>query len=403
MAQALREGSLLHHGKYRIIKILGQGGFGITYLAEDLELNYLVAIKEYFPTSLCNREANSNTVQTTHDSNLNLVLKGKERFIKEARNLHRLNNPDIVKVYSAFEENRTAYYVMEFIEGISLFHFVQQRGRLTEHEAIRFIERIGKAVSFIHSNKFTHYDLKPQNVMVRNLDHNPILIDFGLSKQFDDKGDATSTMMYAHSDGYSPIELYNREMGMSSFSPQTDIYSLGAILYFLLTGTKPPSATQILENGLTVPEYISMSLSSVIKTAMAPFRRNRFQTVNEFLRSVSNASYKSEYIRNQENKAGKEDYQSQKPSYYHNSSDNKEEMNKIGKLLSIVIAVFIIGLIFLIIFYFKFSKSNPDYQEYDSVVVEEVIDTISDDLLDGTVYIDVDEIEASSVEPTNSN
>ena len=400
MAQALREGSLLHHGKFRIIKILGQGGFGITYLAEDLELNYLVAIKEYFPTSLCNREANSNTVETTHESNLNLVLKGKERFIKEARNLHRLNNHDIVKVYSAFEENRTAYYVMEFIEGVSLFHFVQQRGRLSEQEAIRFIERIGKAVSFIHSNNFTHYDLKPQNVMVRNLDHNPVLIDFGLSKQFDDKGDATSTMMYAHSDGYSPIELYNREMGMSSFSPQTDIYSLGAILYFLLTGTKPPSATQLLENELTMPEYVSSSMSSVIKKAMAPFRRNRFQTVNEFLKSVNDALNKG---KKHKNKDGREADHSPKQHYYQNFSYNNEEKNKIGKLLSIVITVFISGLIFLVVFYFKFSRSNTDNQEYEPVEVEELLDTIPDDLLEETVYIEVDEIDVPSGEPEYNN
>ena len=209
MAQGLQEGTLLHHGKYRNIRILGQGGFGITYLTFDIERSYYVAIKEYFPTSLCNRKGTTNSIQTTHDNNLNLVQKGKNRFIKEARNLHRLHNTQIVKVYAAFEENRTAYYVMEYIDGVSLYHYVQERGPLNEKEALNFLTKIAKAVEFIHFNNFTHYDLKPKNIMIRNINHDLVLIDFGLSKQFDEKGEATSTMMYAHSEGYSPIALYN--------------------------------------------------------------------------------------------------------------------------------------------------------------------------------------------------
>lgn len=356
MTQALQEGTLLHHGKYRIIRILGQGGFGITYLAFDTERNYYVAIKEYFPSSLCNREGTTNSIQTTHENNLDLVQKGKNRFIKEARNLHRLNHPEIVKVYAAFEENHTAYYVMEYIDGISLYHYIQERGPLNEKEALNFITKIAKAVEFIHINNFTHYDLKPQNIMIRSINNKPVLIDFGLSKQFDEEGEATSTMMYAHSEGYSPIELYNREMGMNIFSPQTDIYSIGAILLFLLTGSRPPSALHLLEKGLTIPNHILPQIAYTIKKAMAPFRVNRFQTVGEFLKSINLSQNHVQDIEVGNERTIIENSKSQTNSFAHNLYDDfedSEENNDISKLLYIGGGVVAIGIILLLIFYFN--------------------------------------------------
>ena len=277
----LIEGSELQNGKYRIIRVLGQGGFGITYLAENTLLDRKVAIKEFFPKDFCGRDNTSHLTLGTQN-NAETVEKLKARFLKEAKNIAKLDHPGIIKIHDIFEENNTAYYVMDYIEGENLNELVKRQGPLSESKAVEYIRKVGDALEYIHSRNMTHFDVKPANIMVRRNDDQPILIDFGLSKQYDAHGDATSTLMQGVSQGYSPIELYNPG-SISSFSPQTDVYSLGATFYYLLTGSVPPSASDLLENGISIPSSISNANSSVIRSAMSVSRSKRPQNMISFV------------------------------------------------------------------------------------------------------------------------
>ena len=263
----LREGLELQNGKYRIIRVLGQGGFGITYLAENTYFDNKVAIKEFFPKDFCGRE-NTSHLTLGPQNNAETVEKLKVRFLKEAKNIAKLDHPGIVKIYDIFEENNTAYYVMDYIEGENLNEMVKRQGPLSEAKAVEYIKKVGGALEYIHSRNMTHFDVKPANIVIRKKDDSPVLIDFGLSKQYDMHGAATSTLMQGVSHGYSPIELYNSS-SVTSFSPQTDVYSLGATFYFLLTGTVPPAASEVLEKGVPDSYNISKVNLVAIKNAMS--------------------------------------------------------------------------------------------------------------------------------------
>lgn len=282
----LKDRSELQHGKYRIMGVLGQGGFGITYLAENILLKKKVAIKEFFPKDFCARvNTNQLTLGTQH--NAETVSKLKDRFLKEARNIARLDHPGIVKIHDVFEENNTAYYVMDYIDGDNLNEIVKRNGPLLEAKAVEYICKVGNALNYIHSRNMTHFDVKPANIVVRKSDDYPILLDFGLSKQYDNQGGATSTLLQGVSNGYSPIELYNPDL-ISSFSPQTDVYSLAATLYFLLSGTQPSTSATIIQEGLSKPINIKEETFELIKKGMSPSQRNRFLSVKEFTNPLSN-------------------------------------------------------------------------------------------------------------------
>lgn len=289
--QGLKPGTLLRHETYRIVRVLGQGGFGITYLANDLTLNRLVAIKEFFPKDFCDRESSSSHVTLGSQSAKGFIDKQKEKFLKEVRNIAKLDHPGIIRIHGAFEENNTAYYVMDYINGESLSEIVKSKGPLPESRAVGYIKKIGNALEYIHSKKINHLDVKPANIMVRRRDDTPILIDFGLSKQYDSAGNQTSTTPIGVSHGYAPMEQYN-DVGVKEFSPQTDLYSLAATLYYMLSGATPPHATTLIEDELTFPSSIPSHLISPVSKAMSSKRRNRHETVAEFLREISETKSK---------------------------------------------------------------------------------------------------------------
>ena len=281
----LREGTELQGGKYRVVRVLGQGGFGITYLVMNVFLGKLVAIKEFFPKDFCGRDSTSRLTLGT-ENNAETVEKLKARFLKEAKNIAKLDHPGIVKIHDIFEENNTAYYVMDYIEGENLNEMVKRGGALSEQKALDYIRKVGDALDYVHSRNMTHFDVKPANIVVRHSDNQPILVDFGLSKQYDMHGDATSTLMQGVSHGYSPIELYNPG-SLKTFSPETDVYSLGATLYFLLTQVTPPAASEVAESGLTFPPTISDSTKAAIESAMKLSRAKRPKQITMFVESLS--------------------------------------------------------------------------------------------------------------------
>lgn len=278
----LKKGSNLNNGKYRILDVLGQGGFGITYLAEQTSLGRKVAVKEFFMREHCNRDAETSHVSVPSVGSREFVEKFRQKFIKEARTIASFDNRNIIRIHDIFEDNGTAYYVMEYLEGKSLKTLVDERGPLTENIALQYIREVADALSAVHSSKMLHLDLKPANIML-NKNGEAVLIDFGISKHYDEDGSQTSSGLIGLSDGYAPLEQYKKG-GISSFSPATDIYALGATLYKLLTGKTPPHATDVNDDGLSeLPVSISLPVRKAIEAAMQPRRKDRPESVEEFI------------------------------------------------------------------------------------------------------------------------
>ena len=278
----LQAGALLGGGKYKIEKVLGQGGFGITYLAEQTSLGRRVALKEFFMKEHCDREMSTSYVTVPSAGSRELVERFREKFIKEARQIATFENSHIVRVIDVFEDNGTAYYVMEYLDGKSLEAIVREQGSLVEADAVKYIRDIADALSEVHARNFLHLDVKPANVML-NKNGEAVLIDFGISKHYDDSGNQTSSGLMAFSDGYAPLEQYNRG-GLSDFTPAIDIYALGATLFKLLTGKTPPHASVVNNDGLPVlPQEISPAVRNAVETAMQPRRKDRPQSIADFL------------------------------------------------------------------------------------------------------------------------
>lgn len=275
-------GKTLQNDKYKIERVLGQGGFGITYEGVQTGLGRKVAIKEFFMKDFCEREEGTSHVTIVGtEGNRTLVERFKEKFIKEAQMIAGLEDvPHVIRIYDIFQENGTAYYVMQFIEGGSLDSKVKNGGALKENVAIGYIAQIADALGQLHTHRIMHLDIKPANVILRGNDL--YLIDFGVSKHYDAEGDATTTTPVGRSKGYAPIEQY-RQGGVQSFSPETDIYSLGATAYFLVTGKTPPEATELIIDPIQRPNGISDSLWNVISSSMNPNKNNRPHSITEFV------------------------------------------------------------------------------------------------------------------------
>ena len=287
--QHLQPNTTLQGGKYRIERVLGQGGFGITYLAEQEMLGRKVAIKEFFFKDLCDRDANTNQVTVGTQSSRELVEQYLNKFVKEAQIISKLNHPNIVRIYDIFKENSTAYYVMEYLEGQSLSEIVKKRGTIPEKAAISYIKQVADALGYIHRRKINHLDIKPSNIVIKEQDDSVVLIDFGVSKQYDastDKGTTTTPVGISH--GFSPIEQYRQE-GVQSFSPQSDVYALAATLYALLTGITPPEAIDVMDNGLPLEplkqKTVSPCVIDAIEYAMRS-KKDRTQSVEEFVSAI---------------------------------------------------------------------------------------------------------------------
>lgn len=282
----LAKGTLLFHGTYRIEGKLGQGGFGITYLATDVALDKYVAIKEFFPNTYCKRDTSTSRVGVATEGSREFVTKLKLKFLKEARNIAKLDHPNIVRLHAAFEENDTAYYVMDYIEGTPLSQVVKTHGPLDRRKAVEYTTLIGNALDYLHKRRINHLDVKPANIMVRRSDGVPVLIDFGLAKQYDCEGQQTTSTPVGFSQGFAPVEQY-KPGGVKEFSPASDLYSLAATLYFMLSGRIPPPATDLVDEPLTFPESFLSDLKKPIEKAMSASRKSRHATVEQFLREVN--------------------------------------------------------------------------------------------------------------------
>ena len=294
----------LQGGKYEIQAILGQGGYGITYLATQTMLSRQVAIKEFFMKDYCERAGEGAEVTMGTHGSREMVLRYREKFKKEAATLARLNHPNIVRVIDMFEENNTYYYVMEYADGPSLRQIIKARVKLPTDEALAMIKQVADAVSYLHQERLCHYDIKPANILTSRKGQ-VILADFGLAKQYDEQGEETSTTPVGKSKGFAPPEQY-RVGGVSDFSPETDIYALAATLYKLLTGITPIESLSRDDEEIDF-SILPAALITPIQKAMNLKRKERFHSVEEFMDTLpetESQSMSDNKVINQDNHAG---------------------------------------------------------------------------------------------------
>lgn len=242
---------------YRIDKVLGQGGFGITYLAHDPNLDQLVAIKEYLPMELAVRDGD-NSVYPASSANGERYQWGLDRFIAEARTLAKFKHPAIVRVLSVFEENNTAYMVMEYEQGESLQQVLDRRKTLSEEELIPILAPLLDGLELIHASGFIHRDIKPANIYIRK-DQSPVLLDFGSARQA--LGEQTKSLTSIVSPGYAPFEQYYSKSDRQG--PWTDIYSLAATMYRAISGVMPMDAIDRSEAILKAERDIFVSAGEI--------------------------------------------------------------------------------------------------------------------------------------------
>lgn len=296
---SLRPGTILKNGNYRIEGVLGNGGFGITYRAIQSGLERVVAIKEFFLDDYCERSGSTSQVVYGVTSATSIATRLKEKFLKEAQLVSQLKCRNIVEIYDVFEENNTAYYVMEYIPGLNLGDYIKKNGPMTEKQALPVIAQVANALEYIHNRKILHLDVKPANIMFRENDE-VVLIDFGISKRYDDKGTQTSSAILGRSRGYAPIEQY-KTTALEHFSPATDIYSLGATLYYLLTGMTPPESDEVLNDGIPQIIGVTPTVYNAIVAAMQPTVKSRPQSISRFMSLFKGTTGGGGVVKNPEN------------------------------------------------------------------------------------------------------
>ena len=281
----LQPGTALNGNKYVIEKKIGEGGFGITYRAVQTGLNRAVCIKEYFLAGRCVRNTHDRTVQL-QGANEAMFEKFRQAFVREAKTLATLHHPNIVEVIDVFDENGTSYMVMPFLEGRSLQSIVEKNGPLSCPEAVNYIAQITNAVGYIHERHILHRDIKPDNIMV-TADYKAILIDFGSAREFEEDKTQAQTAMLTH--GYAPTEQYTRNSRKGSY---TDIYAIGATLYFVLTGKVPLEAAARMTEQMPEPQELNPDIpeeiNRTILKAMQIKAENRHQSIGEFMDDLRN-------------------------------------------------------------------------------------------------------------------
>ena len=290
--QALPPGHQL--GNYRLLEVLGVGGFGVTYLGEHISLGHRVAVKEYLPNEFAVRDG--ATVHPKSSADLEDFGWGLSRFVDEARTLTRFRHPNLVRVSDYFEANNTAYIVMDYEDGEPLDALLKQHGTLTEAQLQRLLLPVADGLRQVHAAGFLHRDIKPSNIFVRRSDETPVLLDFGAARQA--LGRKSKSMTAIASAGYSPPEQYESQ---GAQGPWTDIYALAALCYRAITGNTPMEAprrqSQLLRSQIdplprlaeTASSGYSQAFLEAVDWGLRVIETERPQSLDEWLAQLQDA------------------------------------------------------------------------------------------------------------------
>jgi formylglycine-generating enzyme required for sulfatase activity len=274
--------TMLSNGRYRIVRHLASGGFGNTYEAVSTSFDAKCAIKEFFMSGVNHRDYNAYIVQVSNPMMKSTFELAKAKFKKEAQRIFKLHNDHIVRVHDLFEENNTVYYVMDYIEGNSLSRLMKAQGHpFSEQQCRDFLIQMTDALRCIHASQIWHMDIKPGNIMM-DASGRCTLIDFGASKQTDMDSGGTTSSVIAQTPGYAPMEQVNGNKDY--WGPWTDIYALGATIYNLLTGNRPPLSDDISvrqSQAFSFPDTVSQQMRRLVIHMMSPVYVNRPQSVDE--------------------------------------------------------------------------------------------------------------------------
>ena len=346
-------------GKYMIGRVIGMGGFGITYIGWDLNLQTYIAIKEYFPESFAHRDTMATTTVTTNENKQEIYDKGLKRYVEEARNLSKFYQlQGIVSVKDFFYENGTGYIVMEYINGVDLKHYLKgMGGTLDEATVLALMKPVFESLYEVHKNGLVHRDISPDNIMVDN-EGKIKLIDFGSVRGQSAETDKTYTVILKH--GYAPPEQYYAK---GKQGPWTDIYSLCATMYKMLTGEVPPNGVERMEDdtyvnpsskGITVSERTE----AVLRKGLAVKATERYQNIGELLSDLYgsgpiasvNAVPQANPYAAPGNNSTSVSMQSMHLTPGQNNAESSNNKKKIGLIAGIAAAVvaLIIGLVLIL-------------------------------------------------------
>lgn len=274
----LPPGTILN-GKYLIGAVLGEGGFGITYIGRDIKLDYRVAIKEYYPSGIVGRyNTYSSDITVSVGDKKEAYEKGKRRFLEEARTLAKFAmEPSIVSVHDFFEENNTAYIAMDYLEGMDLREYIEKNGKMTFAQTFTMLSPIMTALGKIHAMGLIHRDISPSNIMIMD-DGSAKLLDFGATRDVNNGEKSLSIMLKP---GYAPEEQYRTR---GNQGPWTDVYALSATMYKMMTGETPDDSMNrlYLDEVKKITEFnstVTPKQGMVILQGMAVRQADRFQTI----------------------------------------------------------------------------------------------------------------------------
>ena len=292
---SLPAGTILN-GRYIIGRVLGQGGFGITYTARDHQTGQLVAIKEFFPDSMATR-TDRTTVTPFYGERGENFTYGRSSFLQEAETMAQfIGNPNIIRVYSYFEENGTAYFVMEYVDGVSLQEHIKSKGgKLSFDDALDLLMPVMDALSVVHEKGIIHRDVTPDNIYISR-DGTVKLLDFGAARY--SLGNVSRSLDVILKHGFAPKEQYKRR---GRQGPYTDVYALGATLYYSITGVRPDDAIERSdEDDMPYPTslgaQITLQQEKVLLKAMAVDYQDRYQTMAEFKNAICNLNSKKDPV-----------------------------------------------------------------------------------------------------------